>query len=49
MLAEKYMTIDRSMPPIPTYPNSTEELVSLVLTTRQLCDLELILNGGFAP
>lgn len=24
-------------------------LPSLVLTDRQLCDLELILNGGFSP
>ena len=27
---------------VPTLP-------SLVLTDRQLCDLELILNGGFSP
>jgi len=26
-----------------------EELPALVLTERQLCDLELILNGGFSP
>jgi len=23
--------------------------INLILTNRQLCDLELILNGGFAP
>jgi len=27
----------------------SEELPALVLTERQLCDLELILNGGFSP
>lgn len=26
-----------------------EILPALVLTERQLCDLELILNGGFSP
>lgn len=26
-----------------------ENLPSLALTERQLCDLELILNGGFSP
>lgn len=26
-----------------------DSLPSLVLTDRQLCDLELILNGGFSP
>ena len=26
-----------------------ENLPSLVLTERQLCDLELIMNGGFSP
>jgi len=26
-----------------------EELQAIVLTERQLCDLELILNGGFSP
>lgn len=28
---------------------AAQELPSLTLTPRQLCDLELILNGGFAP
>jgi len=27
----------------------SEKLPALVLTERQLCDLELILNGGFSP
>lgn len=26
-----------------------QELVSITLTQRQLCDLEMLLNGGFAP
>ena len=26
-----------------------ESLPAIVLTERQLCDLELILNGGFSP
>lgn len=26
-----------------------ERLPAVVLTERQLCDLELILNGGFSP
>lgn len=26
-----------------------ENLPAVVLTERQLCDLELILNGGFSP
>ena len=26
-----------------------ETLPALVLTERQLCDLELIMNGGFSP
>ena len=27
----------------------SENLSAVVLTDRQLCDLELILNGGFSP
>lgn len=27
----------------------SEKLPALVLTERHLCDLELILNGGFSP
>lgn len=26
-----------------------EQLHAIVLTERQLCDLELIMNGGFSP
>jgi len=26
-----------------------EKLLAIVLTERQLCDLELILSGGFSP
>jgi len=26
-----------------------EKLPAIVLTERQLCDLELIMNGGFSP
>lgn len=29
--------------------DSVQELASLTLNQRQLCDLELLLNGGFAP
>lgn len=34
---------------IDEYKFAAHELNSLTLTQRQLCDLELILNGGFAP
>lgn len=29
--------------------DEAESLPAVVLTERQLCDLELILNGGFSP
>jgi ATP sulfurylase len=29
--------------------DEAEKLQAIVLTERQLCDLELILNGGFSP
>jgi hypothetical protein len=29
--------------------SEAENLPAIVLTERQLCDLELILNGGFSP
>lgn len=29
--------------------NEAETLPAIVLTERQLCDLELIINGGFSP
>jgi sulfate adenylyltransferase len=34
---------------IEDYKFAAHDLASLVLSQRQLCDLELILNGGFAP
>lgn len=37
---------------LPRHAQLSEEasiLPSLLLTERQLCDLELILNGGFSP
>ena len=34
---------------IKEYKEKSAELVSLVLTDRQLCDIELIMNGGFSP
>jgi sulfate adenylyltransferase len=29
--------------------DEAENLPAIVLTERQLCDIELILNGGFSP
>ena len=29
--------------------NEAEKLPAIVLTERQLCDLELIMSGGFSP
>ena len=29
--------------------NESRNLLSLTLTTRQMCDLEMLLNGGFSP
>jgi sulfate adenylyltransferase len=29
--------------------DEAEKLPAIVLSERQLCDLELILNGGFSP
>jgi sulfate adenylyltransferase len=34
---------------IQLYTQSTDQLISLSLTQRQICDLELIFNGGFYP
>lgn len=41
----------KQLPPlsIEEYKSIAHELPSLILSQRQLCDLELILNGGFAP
>ncbi len=34
---------------IKEYKEKSATLTSLVLTDRQLCDIELIMNGAFAP
>ena len=31
------------------YKEKSASLVSLILSNRQLCDIELILNGAFSP
>ena len=31
------------------HPPDSEKLPAIVLNERQLCDLELIINGGFSP
>ena len=33
----------------PALLQEAQTLPSLLLTDRQLCDLELVLNGGFSP
>ena len=33
----------------PQLQRDAEDIPSIVLTERQLCDLELIINGGFSP
>ena len=33
----------------PELEKEAEKLPALVLTERQLCDLELIMSGGFSP
>ncbi len=38
-----------SLEKIKEYKNKSATLTSLVLSDRQLCDIELIMNGGFAP
>ncbi len=48
------LSVDLSTPKISPdyihlYKFAAHDLSSLTLTQRQLCDLELILNGGFAP
>jgi sulfate adenylyltransferase len=42
---ELYVESDR----VPALKDEAAELVSWDLTERQLCDLELLMNGGFAP
>jgi sulfate adenylyltransferase len=39
----------RDLPRQAELANESENLPALVLTERHLCDLELILNGGFSP
>jgi sulfate adenylyltransferase len=41
--------IARDAPRRKELADEAEKLPALVLTERQLCDLELILNGGFSP
>ncbi|KAI5301180.1 Sulfate adenylyltransferase [Ascosphaera pollenicola] len=41
--------IARDAPRRSELETESETLPSIVLTERQLCDLELILNGGFSP
>ena len=33
----------------PLLQREAQDMPSIVLTERQLCDLELIINGGFSP
>ena len=39
----------RDVPRHDELSKEAENLPALVLTDRQLCDLELIMNGGFSP
>lgn len=39
----------RDLPRHAELSDESEKLPALVLTERHLCDLELILNGGFSP
>ena len=41
--------VARDLPRREQLAAEAETLPALVLTERQLCDLELILNGGFSP
>ena len=41
--------IARDAPRRKELSEEAEKLQAIVLTERQLCDLELILNGGFSP
>lgn len=34
---------------LPGYLKASDDIPSVTLTPRQICDLELLLNGGFAP
>ena len=39
----------RDSPRHPELETEAEQLPAIVLTERQLCDLELIMSGGFSP
>lgn len=41
--------IARDLPKYQELLTESETLPSIVLTERQLCDLELIMSGGFSP
>ena len=41
--------IARDAPRREQLAKEAESLPAIVLTERQLCDLELIMNGGFSP
>ncbi len=41
--------IARDAPRHDTLSQEAEQLPAIILTERQLCDLELIMNGGFSP
>lgn len=41
--------IARDAPRRPKLEAEAEKLPAITLTERHLCDLELILNGGFSP
>lgn len=41
--------IARDLPRHQELLKESETLPSIVLTERQLCDLELIMSGGFSP
>lgn len=41
--------IARDAPRRQELEDEAEKLPAIVLTERQLCDLELIMNGGFSP
>jgi sulfate adenylyltransferase len=38
-----------AMPPVPEFPASSRDWPSWELRPRQVCDLELLMNGAFAP
>jgi len=48
-LLEKWLSAFFIFLSIPLLISASANPVSLTLTQRQLCDLELIMNGGFAP